>query len=114
MYLNLLVFCENSSHVHCVAVDATKAFCTPVYALFCSLKVFQVYLLKKLVYWYRHSQIAVLWKNSVLGERFSFLRRISQDYVLSPYIFALYVVKTPKKLELWANAQRDGRPAEYR
>ena len=50
----------------------------------------------------------------MLGERFSFLRRISQDYVLSPYIFALYVVKNLKKLEMWANAQRDGRPAEYR
>ena len=25
-----------------------------------------------------------------------------------------YLVKVRKKLEMWANAQRDGRPAEYR
>jgi len=30
------------------------------------------------------------------------------------YLFMMKIVQNTIKLEMWANAQRDGRPAEYR
>jgi len=39
---------------------------------------------------------------------------ISCQFALKMLIHARIVAKTEKKLEMWANAQRDGRPVEYR
>jgi len=86
-------FVKNGGRVHCVALDATKAFDKVLhYGLFHKLlsKGVSGVFVKLLIYWYSHLVSAILW-NSVLGECFSVICGVRQGGVLSPYLFAFYM-----------------------
>ena len=86
-------FVKNGSRVHCVSLDASKAFDKVLHqGLFYKmiLKGVSGLFVKLLMYWYSHLRSAVLW-NSVLGECFSVMCGVRQGGVLSPYLFAFYI-----------------------
>ena len=86
-------FMKNGSRVHCVALDAAKAFDKVLHSgLFYKMisKGVATVFVKILMYWYSHLQSAVLW-NSVLGECFKVSSGVRQGGVLSPYLFAFYI-----------------------
>ena len=86
-------FMNNGGRVHCVALDASKAFDKVLhYGLFYKMLSRGVsgMFVKILIYWYSHLQSAILW-NSVLGESFKVFSGVRQGGVLSPYLFALYI-----------------------
>ena len=86
-------FMKNGSRVHCVSLDAAKAFDKVLhFGLFYKMlsKGVSAVFVKILIYWYSRLQSAVLWK-SVLGECFKVVSGVRQGGVLSPYLFALYI-----------------------
>jgi len=54
-----------------------------------------------------------IWENHPVAHPFMILRRLNSLYAGSP-VPVLSQYNTEQKLEMWANAQHDGRPAEYR
>jgi len=86
-------FMKNGSRVHCVALDAAKAFDKVLHSgLFYKMlsKGVPTIFVKLLMFWYGHLQSAVLWQSS-LSEYFKVLSGVRQGGVLSPYLFAMYI-----------------------
>ena len=85
---------KNDGRVHCVALDATKAFDKVshhglFYKMLC--KGVPVIFVQLLTYWYyTHLLSAIMWNNA-LGKCFNVLCVVRQGGVLSSYLFAFYI-----------------------
>ena len=86
-------FVQKGSKVHCVSLDASKAFDKVLHhGLFVKLlnKGVPAVFVTLLRNWYKRMSCSVLW-NNVLGDVFSVKCGVRQGGVLSPILFSIYV-----------------------